>query len=278
LDTTTELTRHQHPLGAIAPEYRASPWSISRGKRLLDLIGAILLLIPAAPVMALLALGVRLSSPGPALFRQRRPGRDGMEFDILKYRTMVADATASGPAMTLAADPRITPLGRFMRRWKLDELPQLFNVLRGEMSLVGPRPLPLAHWQLFCARPDARSTLSVRPGITGAATLQFLNEEKLLASLPVERLSEIYRDGIMPMKFSVDGEYLARATFASDLRLLLTTVLRIFRLASQVPNVQIRQSLLERGTATLPREPEATFRDINRRQDVPEAGATSGTR
>jgi lipopolysaccharide/colanic/teichoic acid biosynthesis glycosyltransferase len=270
--------RHQHPFAGIAPEYRASPWSISRRKRLLDLIGAILLLIPAAPVMGLLALAVRLSSPGPALFRQRRPGRDGMEFDILKYRTMVENATASGPAMTLAADPRITPLGGFMRRWKLDELPQLFNVLRGEMSLVGPRPLPLAHWQLFCGRSDARSTLSVRPGITGAATLQFLNEEKLLASLPVERLSEIYRDGIMPMKFSVDGEYMARATFASDLRLLLTTALSIFRQASRVPNVQIHQNLLERGTVTLPREPEATFRDINRRQDVPGAGATSGTR
>jgi lipopolysaccharide/colanic/teichoic acid biosynthesis glycosyltransferase len=142
------------------------------------------------------------------------------------------------------------------------------------MSLVGPRPLPLAHWQLFCTRPDARFTLSVRPGMTSAATLQFLNEEELLASLPVERLSEIYRDGIMPMKFSVDGEYMARATFASDLRLLLTTARRIFFKVPQSANVQIRQGLLGRGCTPPSFEREPRFQNVNRTQDAPEAGAT----
>src|SRR5215469_3573417 len=186
-----------------ATDYRASAWSLSVRKRLLDLGAAAGLLIMAAPVIVLFALAVKLSSHGTALFSQRRPGRGGVEFNILKFRTMVENAPTQGPAMTRSADPRVTSLGRFMRRWKFDELPQLFNVLRGEMSFVGPRPLPLSHWHMFSARPDQLPTLTVRPGLTSAATLHFVNEEELLASLPADRLEEIYRDGIMPMKFEV---------------------------------------------------------------------------
>jgi lipopolysaccharide/colanic/teichoic acid biosynthesis glycosyltransferase len=231
------------------PEYRASAWSLSVRKRLLDLCAAAVLLIMAAPVMVLFALVVRLSSRGPALFRQRRPGRRGVEFDILKFRTMVENAPAQGPAMTRSADPRVTSLGRFMRRWKFDELPQLLNVLRGEMSFVGPRPLPLSHWHMFSARPGELSTLTVRPGITSAATLHFVNEEQLLASFPADRLEEIYRDGIMPMKFTVDAEYMANATFVSDLRLILTTLLYIFHRPPHGANGGIRQRLLAQQDA-----------------------------
>jgi lipopolysaccharide/colanic/teichoic acid biosynthesis glycosyltransferase len=236
-------------VAGLAADYRASAWSLSVRKRLLDLGAAAFLLIMAAPVIALFALAVKLSSQGPALFRQRRPGRGGVEFNILKFRTMVENAPARGPAMTRSADPRVTSLGRFMRRWKFDELPQLFNVLRGEMSFVGPRPLPRSHWHMFSVPPDQLPTHTLRPGITSAATLHFVNEEELLASLPADRLEEIYRDGIMPMKFNVDAEYMASATFVSDLRLILTTLLYIFRRPLHGVNGRIRQRLLTREDA-----------------------------
>jgi lipopolysaccharide/colanic/teichoic acid biosynthesis glycosyltransferase len=217
----------------------------------MDLLCAVLLLLATAPVMTLVALAVKSTSRGPVLFRQRRPGLNGRQFDILKFRTMVTGVGAPGPAMTLAADPRVTQVGRVMRRWKLDELPQLFNVLRGDMSFVGPRPLPLPHWQRFSMRPEARCIVSVRPGLTSVATLHFLNEEELLASLPRDRIEAIYSDGIMPLKFTVDSEYLASATFASDLRLMFVTALRILYPRKRGADLWIRQRLLASSTGKL---------------------------
>jgi lipopolysaccharide/colanic/teichoic acid biosynthesis glycosyltransferase len=146
-------------------------------KQVMDVGGAVALLVLLAPLIILIALAVRLTSRGPVLYRQARAGLNGRPFTMLKFRSMVAGADAqqaalvssnmvSGPAFKHAADPRVTPLGRILRRHSLDELPQLWNVLRGEMSLVGPRPLPLDEAARIAAGHDRRR-VSVRPGMTG---------------------------------------------------------------------------------------------------------------
>ena len=208
--------------------YAASPWCNSAWKRGYDIFGAILLLIVLLPLMIVVALGVKFTSRGPIFFRQRRPGKNGHEFSILKFRTMKAGSCHAGPALTRPCDPRVTLFGRFMRNWKLDELPQLFNVLRGDMSFVGPRPLPTSHWQQPVVQENADSILSVRPGITSQATLKFRNEEELLAPFSVEEVEEVYMKAFMPMKLRMDIEYLQSANLASDLGIVFKTMFRIF--------------------------------------------------
>ena len=208
--------------------YAASPWCNSAWKRGYDIFGAILLLIVFLPLMIVVALGVKFTSRGPIFFRQRRPGKNGHEFSILKFRTMKAGSCHAGPALTRPCDPRVTLFGRFMRNWKLDELPQLFNVLRGDMSFVGPRPLPTSHWQQPLVQENASSILSVRPGITSQATLKFRNEEELLAPFSVEEVEEVYMKAFMPMKLRMDIEYLQSANLASDLGIVFKTMFRIF--------------------------------------------------
>lgn len=134
-------------------------------KRAFDLVVSAVALLCLAPVLALLALAVRLDSPGPALFRQERVGRHGRLFRIHKFRTMVVDAPSRGPALTVGTDPRITRLGVWLRRSRLDELPQLLDVLRGDMSLVGPRPEEA--WLVRLYSDQQRRRLAVRPGMTG---------------------------------------------------------------------------------------------------------------
>jgi lipopolysaccharide/colanic/teichoic acid biosynthesis glycosyltransferase len=198
-----------------------SPWCESRGKRLFDLIVALTAVIVTAPLMLALALAVRLSSPGPVLFRQVRSGRRGTEFVLLKFRTMRHES--AGRAVTQARDQRVTPLGRVLRATKLDELPQLINVLRGEMSLVGPRPDLPQFWA--SANDAARATLALPPGITGAASLRFRKEEELLAGVPEDQLTAYYVAVHLPAKAAIDLEYASRATLMSDCAILLKTVL-----------------------------------------------------
>lgn len=190
-------------------------------KRAFDLLvgGAGLLL--AAPLMLALALWVKADSPGPALFRQQRVGQGGRMFNILKFRTMRADSDGQGPAVTAAGDARITRAGAWLRRTKLDELPQLLNVLRGEMSLVGPRPEVPRYMALY--EPAVRGRiLSVRPGITDLAALEFRDEEHLLAAAPdVERA---YVEQILPVKQRYYLDYVARHSVGGDVRILLNTL------------------------------------------------------
>src|ERR1700737_1850013 len=149
------------------------------GKRLLDLSCAAAGLILLAPLLVGIALAVKCSSRGPVLFRQERVGRGGETFKIWKFRSMVAGADTMGPLITAAGDSRVNGIGGFLRRWKLDELPQLWNVLWGDMSLVGPRPeLP---WYVRDYTPAQRQVFMVRPGITDPASLQYRNEEDILA-------------------------------------------------------------------------------------------------
>lgn len=165
---------------------------------------------------------VVLTSGLPVVFRQTRMGEKGRTFELLKFRSMTIRRDQSGPGVTRSGDSRITPVGRFLRRFKLDELPQLLNVLKGDMSIVGPRPdLPE-----FCQAlgPEHRALFSLKPGLTGSATLEFRHEEKLLADVPEKDLEDHYVRTVLPQKAELDLAYAERATLWSDLGIILRTV------------------------------------------------------
>jgi lipopolysaccharide/colanic/teichoic acid biosynthesis glycosyltransferase len=188
-------------------------------KRLFDLIAAVVGLIVLSPLLLALALWVKLDSPGPALFRQTRIGRGGAPFAILKFRTM--SNASEGPQITVGADRRITAAGAVLRRFKLDELPQLFNVLCGEMSLVGPRPEVPAYVELWPA--DVRAiVLSVRPGVTDPASLRYADEARILSGYPDPEAA--YRTIVMPDKLRLYVDYVQSATFLGDLAIILRTL------------------------------------------------------
>ncbi len=187
-----------------------SQWVMSAARRCMDVTVAAIALLTLFPAMLLIMLLVRLSSPGPVLFRQRRAGRNRAEFTLYKFRSMRV-MNCEGPVITISGDSRITPVGAFLRRHKLDELPQFWNVLIGNMSLVGPRPKLPHHEGL---------DLSYRPGMTGMATLAFRNEEEILSVIPDTQLDAFYEICIKPRKAWLDLEYMCRATFWTDLKLL----------------------------------------------------------
>jgi lipopolysaccharide/colanic/teichoic acid biosynthesis glycosyltransferase len=190
----------------------------------MDKVVAALGLLLLLPVICVIASTIAINSGTPVLFRQRRVGRDGKEFQLLKFRTMtVASARNGGPGLTREGDSRVTAIGRWLRRRKLDELPQLFNVLKGEMSLVGPRPDLEEFWSR--ASVEDRKVLELTPGVTGAASVAFCDEERLLAQVPNERLATFYLQQVLPYKARLDREYAARATFRSDCGILMQTVL-----------------------------------------------------
>ena len=192
-------------------------------KRCLDVVGASFFLVLLSPLFAAAALAVRLSGPGPILFRQARVGRGGKPFDILKLRTMRA-SQRPGPLITTAGDPRVTRVGRVLRRWKLDELPQLINVLRGEMSFVGPRPEVRRYVDMFAE--TYRELLAVRPGITDPASVAFRDEEALLGRSP--NAEELYVHEILPRKLELSQAYVRQRSLGLDLRLMARTVAAIF--------------------------------------------------
>jgi len=196
--------------------YYAEPsaWSVSGVKRCLDFGFAALALLLFWPLLVLAAVLVRWESPGPVVFRQKRVGRDGVLFTVYKFRTMSLDAQQDGPSLTKRGDPRVTRFGAFLRKYKLDELPQLFNILRGEMSLVGPRP-KLPHLEVM--------HMPFRPGLTGAATLAFRCEEEMLQDIPDDELEAYYCRTIKPLKAKIDWDYMREATLASDFLLLYET-------------------------------------------------------
>ena len=192
-------------------------------KRLFDLVCSALGLLVLAPLLLLSAVWIKLDSPGPVLFRQTRVGRHGVPFTIHKFRTMRVEP---GAAITVGADPRITRAGHFLRQTKLDELPQLWDVLRGAMSLVGPRPELPSYVVLYPA--DLRErVLAVRPGITDPASLAFSHEAELLAAAADPERE--YREVILPAKLQLSAEYAAQATLATDLRLIARTLARVLR-------------------------------------------------
>ncbi len=192
-------------------------------KRTFDVIASAIGLILLAPVFLGVALLVKLSGRGPVFFRQRRVGRHFRHFTIYKFRTMVVGAQSMGPGVTPAGDPRVTPIGRLLRQSKLDELPQLINVLSGDMSLVGPRPELPQYVELF--RAEYAEILTVRPGITDPASIAYRDESPLLEQ--GREPEEQYLQVILPEKLRLAREYVHKSSFAYDLKLILTTLVTV---------------------------------------------------
>jgi lipopolysaccharide/colanic/teichoic acid biosynthesis glycosyltransferase len=194
-------------------------------KRAFDFCIALAGLVLLAPLLLLVALLVKLTSRGPALFRQERLGRDFRAFRINKFRTMVADAPERGAAITAGRDPRITRVGHLLRATKVDELPQLLNVLAGEMSFVGPRPEVPRYVEHF--RQDYEVVLSVRPGITDLASLKYRDEAEILGAATDPEA--VYVEKILPDKIALAKEYIARQSLTFDLWIIAQTLLAIVR-------------------------------------------------
>lgn len=193
-------------------------------KRIFDFSASLAGLILLAPVFAVTALAIRLESVGPAFFLQQRVGLHGRLFRIIKFRTMRRDAPAEGPQITVGADPRITRIGKLLRKSKLDELPQLFNVLKGEMSLVGPRPEVPAFMDRY--PPEQKMViLSVRPGITDFAAIEFSDEAEILARASDPEAA--YVDEVMPRKFALYKRYVDERSLWLDLKLIWRTLAKI---------------------------------------------------
>ncbi len=203
----------------------------SPARRVLDLLLAIPAAILLLPVFALLAIWIKLDSRGPAFFLQERVGLGGRPFRIFKFRTMIPDAERLGTQITIGRDPRITRIGHFLRQYRFDELPQLFNVLKGEMSFVGPRPEVPRYVALYTD--EQRQILNFRPGITSPATIEFSNESEVLSQnadpADPDSSERYYRTEILPAKIALDLNYSRHATVWSDCAILVRTFVRLIR-------------------------------------------------
>ena len=192
-------------------------------KRAFDLIVATLAVLVLLPLLLLLVVAVALTSPGGAFFAQTRVGKGGTEFRLLKFRSMRPGSEAKGQLTVGGRDPRITAVGHFLRKTKLDELPQLFNILKGEMSLVGPRPEVPNYVALYSA--EQRQVLQVRPGLTDYASLEYFEENALLGAS--ENPEETYIQEVMPAKLALNTKYIEDMGLGTDLKILLRTAVRI---------------------------------------------------
>ncbi len=193
-------------------------------KRVFDICFSAVLLVLLCPLLLVFALAVALTSPGGAFFRQVRVGRGGLEFKLLKFRSMRPGSEAKGQLTIGGRDPRITGVGYFLRKTKLDELPQLWNVLKGDMSVVGPRPEVPKYVALYTA--EQRAVLSVRPGITGMASLHYIDENELLARAADPE--QAYINEVMPAKLALDLRYVRERSLLLDLHIILATVGKVF--------------------------------------------------
>lgn len=202
-------------------ERRWLEWTATMAKRLFDLVLSAAALLLLWPLLLVIALWVKLDSPGPVFFRQERVGRHGAPFRIHKFRTMTHAAVPTGPQITIGADARITRAGQFLRRSKLDELPQLIDVLVGSMSFVGPRP-EVPRYVAFYPPALRDKVLSVRPGITDMASLQYRNESEMLARASDPERE--YREVVLPAKLALQAQYVDRAGVVTDIRLIALTL------------------------------------------------------
>jgi lipopolysaccharide/colanic/teichoic acid biosynthesis glycosyltransferase len=173
--------------------------------------------------MLMTAIFIKLNDNGPVFFAQERMGKGFEKFKLLKFRTMIVNADKKGEAITKGEDPRITGIGKFLRHYKLDELPQLINVLKGEMSMVGPRPEVEKYVAVF--KDQYQQILTIKPGITDYATLQFRNEEEILNEY--EDTHEGYMKGVLPAKIELYLKYLNEMNFVTDLKIIFKTLRRI---------------------------------------------------
>jgi len=194
-------------------------------KRLFDLVFVIPGLIILSPVFLVVGFLIKSKDGGAILFKQTRVGKGGKHFKVLKFRTMVVDAEKLGAKVTTGNDPRITPVGAFLRKYKLDELPQLINVLIGNMSLVGPRP-EVPEYVEFYPQETKDVIFSVHPGITDKASIEFVNENELLTGS--ENPIEDYKNKVLPVKLAYSVEYVKERSLWVDFNLILKTVSAIF--------------------------------------------------
>jgi len=199
-------------------------------KRAFDIVAAGLGLLLLAPLLLLFSAAIRLDSPGPVFYRGVRIGRGGRPFRICKFRSMVENAENLGASSTGSSDARVTRVGRFLRRYKLDELPQLFNVLKGDMSIVGPRPQ--VEWAVRRFSEEERKVLELRPGLTDWASIRFHNEEEIIGSSGIPDADEAYMKLIHPEKMRLQLKYLEERSFLTDLRIILETFRVLFRTRS----------------------------------------------
>jgi lipopolysaccharide/colanic/teichoic acid biosynthesis glycosyltransferase len=193
-------------------------------KRALDVVLCLASLPVTLPVAALVAVAVKVTSPGPVLYRATRVGRDMRPFALLKFRTM--HVGAGGPGITRSGDSRITPVGRWLRASKLDELPQVLNVLRGEMSIVGPRPEDPRYVATYTH--DQRQVLAVRPGMTSLAFLRFGHEQEFIERAQPADVEAFYLSEILPEKLDIELQYVRNWTVLGDVRILARTLTGLF--------------------------------------------------
>ncbi len=191
-------------------------------KRIFDLICSTLGLIVLSPILIVIAIRIKTDSDGPVFFKQIRIGEKNKEFEILKFRTMVVDAEKLGRQITVGNDSRITKIGAFLRKYKLDELPQLINVFKGDMSLVGPRPEVPRYVKMY--NEEQRRVLEVKPGITDLASIRYRDENDLLGE--AENLDDFYINTIMPDKLALNLEYINKNNIFLDIYIILKTIVK----------------------------------------------------
>jgi len=194
------------------------------GKRAFDLVVSLLILVVLSPILILLAIAIKLDSKGPVFYRQVRVGRYNEDFKIFKFRTMVQNADRVGLSLTVGEDPRVTRVGRLIRKLRFDEFSQLLNVLNGSMSLVGPRPEVRKYVDVYT--PEYMATLLVRPGITATSSIVFKDEDKLLNSGGDPE--QIYVEQILPPKMALNLEYIKDITVWNDIKIMVQTVTAVF--------------------------------------------------
>jgi lipopolysaccharide/colanic/teichoic acid biosynthesis glycosyltransferase len=194
-------------------------------KRAFDIILSFIGLLLLSPVFITLAIAIAFDSPGGVFYRQTRVGKNGHPFRILKFRSMRSGSDKKGQLTVGSKDQRITRTGRFIRRHKLDELPQLINVLKGDMSLVGPRPEVPKYVAMY--NEEQKKVLSVRPGITDYASIEYANENDLLASSSDPE--KTYIDEVMPAKLALNKKYISEAGLGTDIKLIFRTLGKVFR-------------------------------------------------
>jgi len=191
-------------------------------KRIFDFICSTLGLIVLSPVLFAIAIKIKTGSDGPVFFKQIRVGEKNNEFEILKFRTMVVDAEKLGRQITVGNDNRITKIGAFLRKYKLDELPQLINVFKGDMSLVGPRPEVPRYVKLY--NDEQKKVLEVKPGITDLASIRYRDENELLGE--AENPDDFYINTIMPDKLALNLEYINNNNLFVDIYIILRTIVK----------------------------------------------------
>lgn len=198
-------------------------WSLA-GKRVFDLIMSVILIVVLSPLMLVIGTAVSVTSPGGMIFRQIRVTTYGKRFQIYKFRTMVAGAPEKGSQVTVSGDARVTKIGRFLRKVRLDELPQLFNIVKGEMSFVGTRP----EVEKYVARyaPEMYATLLMPAGVTSTASIEYKDEERLLSA--GKDVDETYVNEILPAKMEYNLQYIREFSFARDMVILVRTVAAVF--------------------------------------------------